>query len=367
KDVGAKSLTATSTSAGLPALKHRGPRGESGQVSLHRKRRKFLDVTVRCFPSIRNKITLKRSFSVSGSGQMIWKKKLSDPSCCPNLKGCTSLVLAIGFVRSSTGWHRFSRRRYSRRTLGYIPKDQSQPSREVRIKNRKRKADEATCPVCNDRVQGSVEELNSHVEMCLRKHGAPPEEDENVDVEGDTEMYEEYEWAGQRRIRATTLLVGGFAATGMPTSSSRPSPIEEEADLVVDGDDSATYGPPQYSEADVVMTSADGPREEKEREALREAIISPDGSKSLSQNKVNDIDVEVKEEPLSGSSSQQPTDAVDNAISEDVTSSANSGDARNDSQTRNQVLEALKNRIRELETETKAIGDEKFKCLICMV
>ena len=63
------------------------------------------------------------------------------------------------------------------------------------------------------------------------------------------------------------------AATGMATSSSRPSPVEEEADLVVDGDDSATYGPPQYSEADVVMTSADGPREEKEREALREALI----------------------------------------------------------------------------------------------
>ena len=59
----------------------------------------------------------------------------------------------------------------------------------------------------------------------------------------------------------------------MATSSSRPSPVEEEADLVVDGDDSATYGPPQYSEADVIMTSADGPREEKEREALREAII----------------------------------------------------------------------------------------------
>jgi hypothetical protein len=59
----------------------------------------------------------------------------------------------------------------------------------------------------------------------------------------------------------------------MATSSSRPSPVDEEVDLVVDGDDSAAYGPPQYSEADVVITSADGPREEKEREALREAII----------------------------------------------------------------------------------------------
>ena len=48
--------------------------------------------------------------------------------------------------------------------------------------------------------------------LCLRlQHGAAADEDENVDVEGDNEMYEEYEWAGQRRIRATTLLVGGFA------------------------------------------------------------------------------------------------------------------------------------------------------------
>jgi hypothetical protein len=43
------------------------------------------------------------------------------------------------------------------------------------------------------------------------QHGATADEDENVDVEGDSEMFEEYEWAGQRRIRATTLLVGGFA------------------------------------------------------------------------------------------------------------------------------------------------------------
>ncbi|XP_069693699.1 E3 ubiquitin-protein ligase Rnf220-like [Periplaneta americana] len=234
----------------------------------------------------------------------------------------------------------------------------------LRIKNRKRKADEAMCPVCNERVQGSVEELNSHVELCLRKHGAAADEDENVDVEGDSEMYEEYEWAGQRRIRATTLLVGGFAATGMATSSSRPSPVEEEADLVVDGDDSTTYGPPQYSEADVIITTAEGPREEKEREALREAIISPDGSKIASQTKGNGGDVEVKEEPMSSaSSSQQPSDVTETSASDDTTSGVGSV---SDSSTRNPVLEALKTRIRELETETRAVGDEKFKCLICM-
>ena len=96
-------------------------------------------------------------------------------------------------------------------------------------------------------------------------------------------------------------------------------------------------------------------------------VHSPDGNKSLQHSKSSDIDIEVKEEPMSGSSSQQPSDLVENATSDDAASGANSGEARNEAQIRRQVLEALKSRIRELETETKAIGDEKFKCLICMV
>jgi hypothetical protein len=37
-------------------------------------------------------------------------------------------------------------------------------------------------------------------------------EEEQVDVEGDGgECYEEYTWAGQTRVRATTMLEGGFA------------------------------------------------------------------------------------------------------------------------------------------------------------
>ncbi|XP_023717899.1 E3 ubiquitin-protein ligase Rnf220 isoform X4 [Cryptotermes secundus] len=341
----------------------------------------------------------ERSTPEEGRGFRRKKKFQSDPSCCP-VCGVTVRPgeLEAHFVQELERLYKLNSssrvRRHSlensRPPLPPGPTSSSGPRREgfgsagdgtpegrwdtyqrikanrqgrLRIKNRKRKADEATCPVCNERVQGSVEELNSHVEMCLRKHGATADEDENVDVEGDSEMYEEYEWAGQRRIRATTLLVGGFAAAGMATSSSRPSPVEEEADLVVDGDDSTTYGPPQYSEADVVMTSADGPREEREREALREAIISPDGGKPVSQNKANATEVEVKEEPMSlTTSSQQLSDVAETTSSDNTGSAAGVG---SDVQTRNQVLEALKTRIRELETETRAVGD-KFKCLICM-
>lgn len=64
------------------------------------------------------------------------------------------------------------------------------------------------------------------------------------------------------------------AAAVNATTITRPSPVDEDVDLVVDGDDSATYGPPQYSEIDVVLPVSDGSsREDREREALREAVI----------------------------------------------------------------------------------------------
>ncbi|XP_071450511.1 E3 ubiquitin-protein ligase RNF220-like [Hetaerina americana] len=226
----------------------------------------------------------------------------------------------------------------------------------LRVKNRKRKPDETTCPVCNERVHGSLEELNSHVEQCVRKHGSGVDEEENVDVEGDSEMFVDYEWTGQRRIRASSLLVGGYAGVGMATTSSAPRPGEEEEDLVVDGDDTATFGPAQFSEADVVMPSVDGgPREEKERHALREAVISPGGTS-------NCVNASENENTLGMSDTVEESPAEDDAApSEGNESHHKTSSPEEDSG--NPLVEALKNRIRELEGETRSIA---IKCLICM-
>lgn len=58
------------------------------------------------------------------------------------------------------------------------------------------------------------------MELCLRRsernngnsNATNDDEDINIDVEG--EEYEEYEWAGQTRVRASSLLEGGYSATG---------------------------------------------------------------------------------------------------------------------------------------------------------
>ena len=86
----------------------------------------------------------------------------------------------------------------------------------IRLKNRKRKAEES-CPVCQVRINGTPEELTQHVDQCLDKQNgesiAPHTniDEEDVDVEGDSEIYEEYEWAGQKRVRVSSMLVGGYS------------------------------------------------------------------------------------------------------------------------------------------------------------
>lgn len=207
-------------------------------------------------------------------------------------------------------------------------------------KGKKKRSLEETCSVCNERLSGTSEEINNHIESCLRKKETESD-DENVDVED--EFYEEYEWAGQTRIRATTLLHGRFSASGYQVGKHED---DDDQDLNVDGDDTVTYGQAQYTEADVIPCTSDEPVENKERQELRKALLMNETSnhqrllQSSKWNVENDDDNDGKE------------------INTD-----NHFDSENDD-TSEQVISSLKEKIKELEEQQK-IG-EKMKCLICM-
>ncbi|XP_071148689.1 E3 ubiquitin-protein ligase Rnf220-like isoform X4 [Mytilus edulis] len=203
-----------------------------------------------------------------------------------------------------------------------------------RTKNKKRRpTEESCCPICNEKLSGTSEELNGHVELCLKKRGEL--EDENIDVEGDDEQYEEYTWAGQTRIRATTMLEGGFARSGFQTMCKRTS--DEEVDLNVDGDDSEMYGRPQYNEADIIPCSSEEPNEEREREALRGAVLGTSSSSSI--------------QPKASTSEEgMDVNEADKSPSHDTQLESNSSN----------VIEALKTKLKDRD------ADQKTKCLICM-
>ncbi|XP_078354833.1 E3 ubiquitin-protein ligase RNF220-like isoform X2 [Oculina patagonica] len=202
------------------------------------------------------------------------------------------------------------------------------------------------CPVCEEVIHGSGDELNSHVEACLRKKEGGGVDD--IDDTNGHEVFEEYEWAGQTRIRATTLLEGGFRASGFQTGIKRKREEEDDGDLNIDGDDSEEYGKPQYTEADVIPCSADEPDEDNVRQALRGAVISGENS-PVDQNGPN------REQSPENETEDDSAETKANKHNEDGDYDFRAGNP-------DLVINSLKVRIRELEKKKS----EKIKCLICM-
>ncbi|XP_028589530.2 E3 ubiquitin-protein ligase RNF220 isoform X1 [Podarcis muralis] len=224
-------------------------------------------------------------------------------------------------------------------------------------KMKRRKQDEGqVCPLCSQPLSGSEEERSRHVEQCLAKReGSCMMEDDAVDIENENgNRFEEYEWCGQKRIRATTLLEGGFRGSGFVMCSGKENP-DSDADLDVDGDDTLEYGKPQYTEADIIPCTGEEPSEAKEREALRGAVlnggtpstrITPEFSKWASDEMPSTSNGESsKQEPMQKTCKNSDIEKIteDSAVT---------------------TFEALKARVRELERQLSR-GD-RYKCLICM-
>ncbi|KAI4900342.1 hypothetical protein NFI96_028628, partial [Prochilodus magdalenae] len=183
------------------------------------------------------------------------------------------------------------------------------------------------------------------------------EEDQDVEGENGT-RFEEYEWCGQKRVRATSLLEGGFRGTGFAMCSTKES-HDSDADLDVDGDDTLEYGKAQYSEADIIPCSGEDQGETKEREALRGAVlnggmpsnrITPEFSKWASDEMPSTSNGECSKQEASTSTAPRTCKNSEiEKITEDSTGT---------------TLEALKARIRELEKQI--LRGDRYKCLICM-
>lgn len=101
------------------------------------------------------------------------------------------------------------------------------------------------CPVCGKHIiEDFGDNLRDHFAACVRsKHTETT--DDFIDV--DDEDYEEYEWAGQKRIRSTSLFKGGLKAAGFLTIKK----TREDEVLDVTGDDEE-IGEAQYNDTDLL-------------------------------------------------------------------------------------------------------------------
>ncbi|XP_054411873.1 E3 ubiquitin-protein ligase RNF220 isoform X3 [Pongo abelii] len=242
-------------------------------------------------------------------------------------------------------------------------------------KMKRRKQDEGqVCPLCNRPLAGSEQEMSRHVEHCLSKReGSCMAEDDAVDIEHENNnRFEEYEWCGQKRIRATTLLEGGFRGSGFIMCSGKENP-DSDADLDVDGDDTLEYGKPQYTEADVIPCTGEEPGEAKEREALRGAVLKQVWAQAWAGG------AERQEALSGGPPSTRITPEFSKWASDEMPSTSNGESSKQEAMQKTcknsdiekitedsavTTFEALKARVRELERQLSR-GD-RYKCLICM-
>lgn len=158
------------------------------------------------------------------------------------------------------------------------------------------------------------------------------------------------------------MLQGGYSAAGIGTSISNCS--DDDEDLNVDGDDTQIYGPPQYTERDVIVPiSGECEKEENENIYLRKLVTGHDVQTLLNSSDVNSEisgSLEENNDGIRSSTSHSDRLMEDNKSPSTATNTFSMGGSGTDSQ--GQVIECLKAKIREYENQIS----NKIKCLICM-
>ncbi|EPQ08021.1 E3 ubiquitin-protein ligase RNF220 [Myotis brandtii] len=222
----------------------------------------------------------------------------------------------------------------------------------------------------SDRYQGSVTPRGRRTKLQARigkmkrrkqdegqREGSCMAEEDAVDIEHEnSNRFEEYEWCGQKRIRATTLLEGGFRGSGFVMCSGKENP-DSDADLDVDGDDTLEYGKPQYTEADIIPCTGEEPGEAKEREALRGAVLKQVGGPPSTRITPEFSKWASDEMPSTSNGESSKQEAMQKTCK-------NSDIEKITEDSAVTTFEALKARVRELERQLSR-GD-RYKCLICM-
>ncbi|KAJ3133680.1 hypothetical protein HK100_004183 [Physocladia obscura] len=152
---------------------------------------------------------------------------------------------------------------------------------------------------------------------------------DNDNDDDDDDGIEEYTWAGQTRVRVTSMLEGGFAASGFNVHKKTDKDTEDN--ILIDDDEQDTFGAVQYTQDDIRKYVTEINNDD-------DAALSPVPYKNnLDKDEDDRIDVETIDvsDELAKFMTTVPLDAK-------------------------LVIEALTQRLKSLERDAP-----KMKCLVC--
>lgn len=218
-------------------------------------------------------------------------------------------------------------------------------------------SDSTTCPICHVILTGTAEERNSHAEACLTSGRIlATQEDEDVDIEDQNESFDEYTWCGQTRIRVTSMLETGFKGLGYEVRKQNNDADDTELNIESD-DDSAEFGVPQYSEADIIPCGSEDMDEHTQ--TLRNAVLEGSQERVPPLHKEGPIEDNRDANANVPSSHQQTIEASTSSDSK----ASYEGNPLYPGQSRT-VVDCLRAKIEEL--EKAASKQDSIRCLICM-
>jgi hypothetical protein len=160
--------------------------------------------------------------------------------------------------------------------------------------------------ICVGRMHRTPEELNMHVEQCRKvslicrrlggqlpiRQNSVNDEDETVDVEGDSELEE---WAEHQRRTSTSV---STAASGNTIGSSTGRVTDNDNDnddVIVDGDEpeECSFGPSQYTDSDVVIKTTQDKTSKKEGVQSQVATVNSSGDVQVTMDVIVESDSNV--------------------------------------------------------------------------
>ncbi|KZP00165.1 hypothetical protein CALVIDRAFT_533816 [Calocera viscosa TUFC12733] len=210
------------------------------------------------------------------------------------------------------------------------------------------------CPICEQEVLGDEDVVQAHVDACLAhlRLGQDGERETEMEEDGD-----EYEWAGQRRVRVTAL--NGFAGTGFDVLNHSQPDVEDELDI--DGDDTAVFGTAQFGENDIVGNEAAGEGDDTENES----VISESGERRVRRRTLRDLVADGKavraRPPEDGKVQEEEVISVGEAEELDcaVATAKDSGNSA-------AVVQALEAKVKQLESVRVMTPGSSSYCRICL-
>lgn len=218
----------------------------------------------------------------------------------------------------------------------------------LKLKSRKRKTEDNVCPICNKPV---LEDFQLHVDSCIRKtklvgsnsngtvpHRSMDSDDDDISIDIEGESAEINEWTGQNRARTSNLMhqTGSFANTTVRMTNAD----DTDDELNVDGDETQIFGPPQYSERDVIYPT----NLNRSKDSYLRGLVMVNEPVTVKR-----IDIGNPGEGPSWTASHHNKQL------------AGSIDIKNGGNTE-QIIESLKSKVREYEGYIQ----NRAKCLICM-